>query len=80
MTKRLRPVKRKSETVATAVRGGTGLLGREAIGRFHEKMKQDPGEVRLWRRQTSVVEESWKATTLMKQVVMDESEVRVEMA
>lgn len=80
MTRRLRLVKRKSETVATAVRGGTGLLGREATGRFHEKMKQDPGEVWLWRRRTSVVEESWKATMLMKQVVMDESEVRVEMA
>lgn len=80
MTRHLRPVKRKLETVATAVQGDTGLLGREVTGRFHEKMKQDPEEVRLWRHQMSVVEESWKATTLMKQVAMDESEVRVEMA
>lgn len=64
VTIRLHLMKKRLETAATEVQGGTILKGREATGRSLEMTEQDPGEEWMWRCQKSVVLETGKATNV----------------
>lgn len=70
-------MKKRLETAASEVQGGTALQGRAAI-HFLEMMEQNQGEVWMWmwRCRESVVQsgkETGKATKVTEQTLKEES-------
>lgn len=73
VTTHLHPMKKRLETVATEVQGGTILQGREVTVRSPEKEESGPEVARTWRRQNSVVQESGVASEVKWEVLKEES-------